>query len=141
MRHIWCSSKAASGNMMKYLGVCASRSSRSVKSSQSEKSSRYNSKEQAELTTRSACITWGRAKVRRKRVHGTIEKERAELATHSVCVTWGGAKVHVSQSSRSVKSFWSVKSSRYNRKRASGAHHMKCVRHMGAAVKLHQVTW
>ena len=36
----------------------------------------------------------------RKRVHGTIEKEQAELATHSACVTWGGAKVHASWSSQ-----------------------------------------
>ena len=45
------------------------------------------------------------------------------------------SKVHASRIS------WSEKISRYNRKRASGASHTKCLRHMGAAVKLHQVTW
>ena len=44
MHHIRCSSIAASGNMVKFSAVCASWSSRSVKSSRSEKSSRYNRK-------------------------------------------------------------------------------------------------
>merc|ERR1711954_477772 len=65
-------------------------------------------KGQAELTTCSACITWGRAKVRRKRVHGTIEKEQAELTTGSACVIWGRAEVHASRSSRSEKSSQSL---------------------------------
>ena len=38
-------------------------------------------------------------------------------------------KVRASRSSRLVKS------SRYNRKRASGARHMKCVRHIGCSSK------
>ena len=60
----------------------ASQSSRLVKSSQSEKSSRYN------------------------------EKEQAELATHSAFIIWGGAEVCASRSSQSVKSSQSEKGSR-----------------------------
>merc|ERR1711954_457192 len=82
-------------------------------------------KEQAELTTCSACITWGRANVRRKRVHGTIEKEQAELTTGSACIIWGGAEVRASRSS------WLEKSSRYNRIRASKARHTQCMHYIG----------
>ena len=38
-----------------------------------------------------------------------------------------------SRSSKSVKSSWSDKSSRYNRKRASVASHTQCVRHIGSS--------
>ena len=68
-----------------------------------------------------------------KRVYGTIEKEQAELATCSACITWGGAEVCASRSSRSVKSSRLEKSSQYNRKRASGVRHTECVRHIGCS--------
>ena len=115
VRHIGCSSEAASGNVVKFFKVRASQSSRSVKSSWSEKSSRYN-------------------------------RKRASGAHHTKCVCHMGCsskaasgnvvnffKVHASWSSRSVKSSWSEKSSWYNRKRASGACHTKCVRHIGCS--------
>ena len=119
----------------------------------------------AELATRSACITYGAAaklcqvtwwsilecvlhgvhgRLRLhggERVHSTIEQELAEVATHSACVTWGGAKVRTSWSSWSVKSsrsennLRSEKSSRYNRKRASGAHYTQCVHYKGCSSK------
>ena len=64
----------------------------------------------------------------------TVNRKRAsELATHSACVIWEVAKVHASRSSRLVKSSWSVKSSQYNRKRASGVRHTKCVCHIGCS--------
>jgi len=49
--------------------------------------------------------------------------------------------VRASQSSRSLKSSWSEKSSQYNRKRASRARHTSMYVTWGAAAKLHQVTW
>ena len=73
-----------------------------------------------------------------KRVHSTIEKDDADLATLSACVTWGGAEVRVSWSSRSLKSSRSEKSSWYNRKSERSLPHVlralhgvepKCVRH------------
>ena len=45
------------------------------------------------------------------------------------------SKVHASWNSRSVKSSWSEKSSRHNRKRARGARHTQCMRHIGYSSK------
>merc|ERR1711954_292321 len=123
MHHMGCSSEAASGKVVKFFKVRASQNSRSVKSSWSEKSSRYN----------------------RKRVSGA---HHTKCVCHMGCSSKAASgnvvkffKVHASRSSWSVKSSRSEKSSRYNRKRASGAHLTKCVRHMGAAAKLRQVMW
>ena len=70
-----------------------------------------------------------------KRAHSTIEKEGAELTTHSACVTWGGAEVYASQSSRLVKSSRLEKSSWYNRKSVSIASHTKCMHHLRCSSK------
>ena len=81
-----------------------------------------------------------------KRVHGTIA--RVNGARHTKCVCHIGCsskaasgkvvkffKVCAPWSSRSVKRSRLEKSSGYNRKRASGARHMKCVHHIGCSSK------
>ena len=113
VHHMGCSSAAASGNVVKFFKVRASQSSRSVKSSWSEKSSQFN----------------------RKRASGA---HHTKCVCHMGCSSKAASdnvvnffKVHASWSSWSVKSSRSEKSSRYNRKRASGARHTQCVPHMG----------
>ena len=123
VHHMGCSSAAVSGNVVKFFKVRASQSSRSVKSSWSEKSSQFN----------------------RKRASGA---HHTKCVCHMGCSSKAASdnvvnffKVHASWSSWSVKSSRSEKSSRYNRKRASRARLTKCMRYMGAAAKLCQVMW
>ena len=114
VHHIGYSSEAASGNMVNFFKVRVSRSSRSVKSSQLLKSSKYN----------------------RKRLSGA---RHTQCVHHIGCSSKAASgnvvkffKVRASQSSQSVKSSWSEKSSRYNRKSKLSLPH-ECVHYMGSS--------